>query len=90
MCGGVDAEVKLAPPTARPDAVLLVVPFTFAVNLQTCAVDKKMQWPCWVAPMQQSGQATTAAAQGRMIRDGDIDTKQVDDRTQQALGLAQW
>jgi hypothetical protein len=43
MRDGINAEMQLTPPPARPDAVLLAQPFVFAVNLQACAVDKKMQ-----------------------------------------------
>ena len=40
MCDGVNAQVQLAPPPARPDAVFLIEPFALAVNLQTSAVDQ--------------------------------------------------
>jgi hypothetical protein len=73
MRDDINAEMQLSPPPARPDAVLLVQPFAFAVNLQACAVDKKMQRLRGVKPLQQNGQATTASAQGCMIGDGDID-----------------
>ena len=41
---GIHAEVKLPPPAARPDAVLLIEPFALAVNLEAGAVDEEMQW----------------------------------------------
>src|ERR1700733_10971814 len=65
MRDGVNPEVQLAPPPARPNAVFLIKPFSFAVNLQSCAVDKKMQWLRTVKPHGQDCQATTATAQGR-------------------------
>ena len=53
MRDGVNPEVQLAPPPARPNAVFLVEPFSLALNLQTCAVDKKMQWLRTVKPLAQ-------------------------------------
>jgi hypothetical protein len=35
MRDGVNPEVQLAPPSARPNAVFLIEPFSLAVNLQT-------------------------------------------------------
>ena len=84
---GINAEVQLAPPPARPDAVFLIEPFALAVNLQAGAVDEKMQWFVAVDPFRQDRQAATATAQSRVIRDGDIDLEHVGDRSQQAFGL---
>src|SRR5271155_5399363 len=89
MRGGVNPEVQLAPPPARPNAVFLIKPFSLAVNLQACAVDEKMQWLRTVKPLEQYCQATTATAQGRMIGDGDIDPEHIGDRTQKTFGLTQ-
>src|SRR5271163_4745564 len=89
MRDGVNPEVQLAPSPARPNAVFLIEPFSLAVNLQTRAVDKKMQWLRTVKPLEQDCQATTATAEGRMIGDGDIDPEQIGDRTQKTFGLTQ-
>jgi hypothetical protein len=62
MRDGVNPQVQLAPPPARPNAVFLIEPFSLAVNLQTRAVDKKMQWLRTVKPLEQDCQATTATA----------------------------
>jgi hypothetical protein len=53
MRDGVNPEVQLAPPPARPNAVFLIKPFSLAVNLQTCAIDKKMQWLRTIEPLEQ-------------------------------------
>ena len=53
MRDGVNPEVQLAPPSARPNAVFLIEPFSLAVNLQTRAVDKKMQWLRMIKPLEQ-------------------------------------
>jgi hypothetical protein len=42
MRAGIDAEVQLPPPSARPDAMFLIQPFALAVNLHTRAVDEEM------------------------------------------------
>ena len=89
MRDGVNPEVQLAPPSARPNAVFLIEPFSLAVNLQTCAVDNKMQWLRTVRPLEHDCQATTATAEGRMIGDGDIDPEHIGDRTQKTFGLTQ-
>src|SRR5277367_3814958 len=77
MRDGVNPKVQLAPPPARPNAVFLIEPFSLAVNLQTSAVDKKMQWLQTVKPHRQDCQATTATPEGRMIGDGDIDPEHI-------------
>ena len=64
-------------------------PFSLAVNLQTCAVEKKIQWLRMVRPLEQDCQATIATAEGRVIGDGDIDPEHIGDRTQKTLGLTQ-
>src|SRR5271168_2640702 len=89
MPDGVNPQVQLAPPSARPNAVFLIEPFALAVNLQTRAVDKKMQWLRTAKPLAQDCQATTATAQGRMIGDGDIDPEHIRDRMQKTFGLTQ-
>ena len=43
MRARINTEMQLAPPATRPNATLLIQPFAFAVNLETRAVDKKMQ-----------------------------------------------
>src|SRR4249920_2208710 len=43
MRAGIHAEVKLAPPPARSDTVLLIEPFAFAINFDAGAVDQEMQ-----------------------------------------------
>ena len=87
MHDGVNPEVKLAPSPARPNAVFLIKPFFLAVDLQSCAVDNKMQWLRTIKPLEQDCQATTATAQSRVIGDGDIDPQHIGDRTQKTFGL---
>ena len=58
----IDSKVQLVPPPARPNAVFLIEPFSLALNLQTCTVDKKMQWLRMIKPLEQDCQATTATA----------------------------
>src|SRR5271163_1609378 len=89
MRDGVNPEVQLAPPPARPNAVFLTEPFSLAVNLWARTADKKMKWLRTVKPLEQDCQATTATAEGRMIRDGDVDPEHIGDRTQKTFGLAQ-
>src|SRR6202034_3816556 len=48
-----------------------------------------MQWLPAVNSLRQDRQATTAAAERRVIGDGDVDLEHVGDRSQQTLGLSQ-
>src|ERR1700730_13966475 len=82
--------MQLAPSAARSDAVFLIEPSALAVNLQTSAIDQQMQWLRAVNSLRQDRQAATAAAQGGVIGDGDVDLEHVGDRSQQTLGLSQW
>ena len=41
---GIHTKVKFPPPAVRPNTVLLIEPFAFAVDLDTGAVDEDMQW----------------------------------------------
>jgi len=82
--------MQLPPPSARPQAVLLIKPFALAIHLQSGAIDQKMQR--LVAPGQrwQDCHAATTAAQGCMIRNGDIDLEHLSDRSQHTFGLTKW
>jgi len=62
MRDGVNPQLQLAPPPARPNAALLIGPFSRVVNLQARTVDKKMKWLRTVKPHGQDCQATTATA----------------------------
>jgi hypothetical protein len=83
----IDTEMQLAPPAAGPDAVLLIEPLALAINLQPGAIDQQMQRLCAMNSLRQDRQATTAAAQCRVIGDGDLEY--VGDRSEQTLGLSQ-
>ena len=63
----------------RPDTVLLIEPFAFAVNLETGAVDEEMQWLGAVNALRHYRQATASSAERRMIRYANGDTEHVDD-----------
>ena len=89
MCDSINPKVQLAPPSARPDAVFVVEPFSVAVNLEAGAVDKKMQGLRAIGTLRQDRQSTTTTTQGRMIGDGDIDPEHIGDRPQQTFGLPQ-
>ena len=86
---GIHAKVKLPPPAVRPNTVLLIEPFAFAVNLDTGAVDEEMQWLRAVNVLRQYRQATASSAERRMIRNGNGDAEHISDRTKQPLGLTE-
>ena len=67
--------------------MVLCQPFALAIHLQSSAIDQKMQR--LIAPGQawQDCHAATAAAQGGMIRNGDINLERLGDRSQHAFGL---
>ena len=82
MRAGINAEVQLPPPAARPDAMFLIKPFALAVNLEARAVDEKMQRFITTDPAWQDRQPAAPAAQSRVIGDSDIGLEQCDDRAQ--------
>jgi hypothetical protein len=53
------------------------------------SVHEQMQRLVTVDPGRQNRQAAASSAEGRVIRDGDIDAEHVGDRSQHALGLTQ-
>ena len=79
MRASVHAEVKLASPPVRPDTVLLIEPFAFAINLQARAVDQEMQWLSAVNVLWQYCLAAGPTAQRRMIWYGNGDAQHVGD-----------
>src|SRR5689334_22558214 len=89
MSLGIDAEMQLTPPAARPETTLLIQPFALAVDLQAGAVDKKVQRLVAIDPFRQDRQAAAAATQSRMVGDSDVDPKRAGDRSQHAFGLPQ-
>src|SRR5690349_86685 len=78
----INPEMQLAPAAARPDAVFLIQPFALAVDLETGAVDEKMQWLIAVDPLWQDRQTPTPATQGRVIRNCDADPEHGGNRSQ--------
>ena len=68
--------------------MFLVEPFAFAVNLDASAVDEQMQRLVALDSFRQDRQAAASATEGRMIRNSDLDTEQMRDRSQRPLGLA--
>jgi len=59
---GVHAKVKLPPTPVRPNTVLLIKPFAFAVNLETGTIDQEMQWFSAVNVLRQYCQAAGSSA----------------------------
>jgi len=53
MRDAVNPQVQLAPSPTRSNAVFLIEPFSLAVDLQTCAVDKNMQLLRTIKPHEQ-------------------------------------
>ena len=89
MRARINTDMQLAPPAARPDAMFLIQPFALAVNLETRAVDKKMQRFITTDPAWQDRQPPAPAAQSRVVGDSDIDMQHRGYRAQQAFGLTQ-
>ena len=69
--------------------MLLDQPFAGTTKLQARAVDQQVNRPSgastWYSHLQRLG----AAAQGRMIRDSEINAQEPQDRADQPFGLAQ-
>src|SRR3954469_8041618 len=92
----IDAEVHLAPGPARSRAMLLDQPLASAAELQARAVYQQVQGlgippsiSLAVRPWSGHLQGLGPAAQGGMVGNGEIETKQADNGADQAFGLAQ-
>ena len=85
----IHAKVKLAPPPVRPDTVLLIEPFAFAINLQTGAVEPEMQRLSTVDVLRRYRQATAPSAKRPMIRYGNGDAEHVGDRMKHPFSLSE-
>ena len=94
--GAVDADVQLAPGPALPGAVFLDQPFTGAAQLQLSAVDQQMQRLAVTISVSVTAgtepwyfHCLSSPAEGGEGRHCQAETKPLDDRADQAFGLAQ-
>src|SRR6201990_2542452 len=86
---GIHREMKLAPASTKTLPVLLFMPFSFAVHLETRTIDQQMQGFATLNRFRQESQAIATATEGRVIRNADVDAKKVRDRSECSLDLAQ-
>ena len=87
---GIQADVQLPPGPARLGAVFLLQPLARAAQAQSRAVDQQVQGFAVPARLRTRHlQRLGPAAQGRVVRHTQLQPKQADDGTDQALGLAQ-
>ena len=85
---GVRGEVQLLPRPARPAAVLLDQPLPGPAQTQPRAVDqqvRRLASRAWARRFERLG----PAAEGRVVRHGEVEPEQAEDGADQALGLAQ-
>ncbi len=85
---GVHGKVQLAPGATRP-AVLLLIPFALAEQLQAGAVNHQMQRAVRDDLRLPSGKAAAAPAQGRVVRDAQRLPEQPHYARGEAFSLAQ-
>src|SRR5580692_4506305 len=67
---GVHTKVQLAPTPAGANAMFLIKPLAFAIDLEAGTVDQEMQWLRAVDVLWQYRQTAAASTQRRMIGDG--------------------
>src|SRR3954465_15577369 len=67
--------------------MLLVEPFTFAVDLDAGAVDEDMQRFIVDDPLWQNGQTAAATTERGVVGNSDLNAEQIRDRSQRTLGL---
>lgn len=65
---GINSDVQFPPASARPDPVLLIQPFTLAIDFKARAVDQQVDWFAPRHRLRQNGQASTSAAEGCVVR----------------------
>jgi hypothetical protein len=82
LAPGINSNMELASAPARADAVLLVQPLSFAIDLEAGAVDQQMHRLISPDPLRQNGQAHAPAAEGRVVGHLDRRPQQADDRSQ--------
>ena len=85
---GVRREMQLSPGPAPPGAVLLDQPLARAAELQPRAVHQQVHRPA-ARLRPRHLQRLGPAAQGGVVRHGEIETEQLEDGADQPLGLAQ-
>jgi hypothetical protein len=81
--------MQLAPGPASFGAVFLDQPLAGSTELQACAVHQQVNRPSGASTWYWHLQRLGAAAQGRMIRDSEINAQEPQDRADQAFGLTQ-
>ena len=86
---GIDSNVQLAPGSAPLGPVFLDQPLAGSAKAKTCAVrqqvNRAFRATIWLCRLEGFG----APAQGRVIRGRQIETEELEDRADQAFGLAQ-
>src|SRR3954447_20384547 len=82
----IEGDVQFSP-GSRCSAMLLLLPLAAAEQLQAAAVDDKMQGAVGHDPRSLAGEATTAAGQGGVIRDGEIKPEKTEDAADEPLRL---
>src|SRR3954453_17252192 len=86
----IHTDVELAPGPAHPRAMLLDQPLPGPAELQARAVHQQVhRFGIAVRPRPRHLQALRPAAQGGMVGNREIETKQTDNGADQPLGLAQ-
>jgi hypothetical protein len=88
VCFGVNGQVQLTPPAARP-AVLLAVPFPLSEQLQAGAVDQQAQGAVWDDLRPAIGKGATTPAQGGVIGNREIKLEQPEHAAGEPFGLPQ-
>ena len=85
---GIDADVQFAPRSPPARAVLLDQPLAGTAQLKPSAVHQQMHG-FGAGRRSRHGQRLAPPAQRGMVRDGEIETKQMDDGADQPFGLPQ-
>lgn len=85
----VDTYVYLAPYPALGATVLAGIPLTFALRLDTCAVDEQVQWPGSPAIWQAHVQCSLTAAKGAEIWHCPVQTNKSQQAFHKACGLSE-
>ena len=85
----IEADMQLAPGAPPAGAMFLNQPFTWAAQLQARTVDQKVDRSASGAGLRRQLQALGAPAEGGEVRHRQVEAEQLEDRADQALGLAQ-
>ena len=83
----IDGQMQFPPGPLRFDAVFLLIPLILSVNFETGAIDDNMRASGNASSQSLKSQIDTAFRKAAVVRHGNVQVQQPDQRCQKAFGL---